>query len=191
MSEAERLGTFRRHGPRRPPRGAQAQPTDSRPQGRRHPLSKGDTSSDVFFVLEGRLQVLLYSANRPRGFPCVVTLTKATCSASSRRSTGKAGRPASSPSRIRGCWRMTRADFRTAIEASPDASMSAAEPADDAHQGHDRARLRAQRPQRASRACIASCSKMAAPLAHRPGGCDRRRPTRKVREPHRHPPGER
>src|SRR5277367_497051 len=84
-------------------------------------LSKGDTSSDVFFVLEGRLQVLLYSANGRE--VSLRDLAEGDMFGEMAAIDGE-GRSASivalDDSRL---LAMARPDFRAAIEGSPGAAM--------------------------------------------------------------------
>ena len=84
-------------------------------------LSKGDTSTDIFFVLEGRLQVLLYSTNgreislrdlaEDDMFGEMAAIDGESRSASIR---------AVEPSRL---LVMSRADFMAAVGASQEASL--------------------------------------------------------------------
>jgi CRP-like cAMP-binding protein len=120
MSEAERLGLFGAMDPDAR-RQAVARTRVIRASKGSAILRRGDTSSDVFFVLDGRLQVLLYSVNgrevsiRDLGdgdmFGEMAAIDGELRSASI---------VALDDSRL---LAMSRADFRSIIETSPQASM--------------------------------------------------------------------
>jgi CRP-like cAMP-binding protein len=120
MSEAERLGLF---GAMDPALRQEAVARSRLIRGRKGMaiLSKGDTSSDVFFVLTGRLQVLLYSANGRE--VSLRDLAEGDMFGEMAAIDGE-GRSASivaiEESRL---LAMSRTDFRAAVEASPAAAM--------------------------------------------------------------------
>ncbi|HLZ84183.1 MAG TPA: Crp/Fnr family transcriptional regulator [Caulobacteraceae bacterium] len=120
MSEAERLGLF---GAMDPPLRREAIDRSRLIRARKGAsiLSKGDTSSDVFFVLEGRLQVLIYSANGRE--VSLRDLSEGDMFGEMAAIDGE-GRSASiiaiDDSRL---LAMSRPDFRAVIDSSPDASM--------------------------------------------------------------------
>jgi CRP-like cAMP-binding protein len=120
MSEMERLGLFNVMDPALR-RDALARSRLIRARKGTAILSKGDTSSDVFFVLEGRLQVLLYSANGRE--VSLRDLAEGDMFGEMAAIDGE-GRSASivalDDSRL---MAMSRTDFRAAIEASTDAAM--------------------------------------------------------------------
>jgi CRP/FNR family cyclic AMP-dependent transcriptional regulator len=120
MSEAERLGLF---GAMDPALRKEALDRSRLIRARKGSaiLNKGDTSSDVFFVLEGRLQVLLYSANGRE--VSIRDLTEGDMFGELAAIDGE-GRSASivalDDSRL---LAMSRPDFRAALDASNEASM--------------------------------------------------------------------
>lgn len=120
MSDAERLGLF---GAMDPALRREALERSRLIRARKGTaiLSKGDTSSDVFFVLEGRLQVLLYSANGRE--VSLRDLSEGDMFGEMAAIDGE-GRSASiialDDSRL---LAMSRPDFRAALDGSPDASM--------------------------------------------------------------------
>jgi CRP-like cAMP-binding protein len=84
-------------------------------------LSKGDSSTDIFFILEGRLQVLLYSATGRE-----VSLRDLDENDMFGEMSGIDGESRSASIIALTDARllvMSRVDFRTAIEASPDAAL--------------------------------------------------------------------
>src|ERR1700722_13432499 len=120
MSDAERLGLF---GAMDPAVRREALERSRLIRARKVSaiLSKGDTSSDVFFVLEGRLQVLLYSASGRE--VSLRDLSEGDMFGEMAAIDGE-GRSASivalDDSRL---LAMARPHCRAAIEASPDAAM--------------------------------------------------------------------
>jgi CRP/FNR family transcriptional regulator, cyclic AMP receptor protein len=120
MSEAERLGLF---GAMNPALRGEAVNRSRLIRARKGTaiLSKGDTSSDVFFVLEGRLQVLLYSANgREVSLRDLAEGDMFGEMAAIDGESRSASIIALDDSRL---LAMSRPDFRTIIETSPEASM--------------------------------------------------------------------
>ena len=84
-------------------------------------LSKGDRSSDVFFVLDGRLQVLLYSASgREISLRDLETGDMFGEMAAIDGESRSASIVALTEARL---LVMSRVDFRTAVDASPEAAL--------------------------------------------------------------------
>ncbi len=84
-------------------------------------LSKGDHSTDIFFVLEGRLQVLLYSVSgREISLRDLAENDMFGEMAAIDGESRSASIIALSDARL---LVMSRADFRTAIESSPEAAL--------------------------------------------------------------------
>ena len=120
MSDAERLGLF---SSMTPPARREALDRVRLIRARKGQalLSKGDTSTDTFFVLEGRLQVLLYSASGRE-----ISLRDLAESDMFGEMSGIDGESRSASiiaitdSRL---LVMSRTDFKAAIESSPEAAL--------------------------------------------------------------------
>lgn len=120
MSEAERLGLFGAMDPA-PRQDAVARSRAIRARKGTAILSKGDRSSDVFFVLEGRLQVLLYSVGgREVSLRDLAEGDMFGEIAAIDGESRSASIVALDDSRL---LAMSRADFRDIIEGSPEAAM--------------------------------------------------------------------